>query len=131
MFKWRNEYLTNVSSIDEQHRTLFSIAEKLKNIVLGEPNHTYPETLEEIFEALIEYTIYHFSTEEEYMIKINVPHFTDHEQAHRQFIQSLNKLNFTTDHDTAKELLTNLHEWLRAHVMEEVKIFKNVKEKMA
>ena len=68
--RWREEYETGDSIVDEQHQSLFSIINSLNSAML----EGYGEKiLAETIESLIEYTTIHFDTEEEYMVQHQYP----------------------------------------------------------
>ena len=62
LFEWYNKYSVNNEEIDNQHKALFNIFNRLYDYCMAnEPN----TTLELIISELVAYTKYHFSAEEE------------------------------------------------------------------
>ena len=71
MLTWRDEYSVGVDILDKQHQMLFEIGNRAIKIIQDDLlSHCY-EDIMVIFEELKNYTIFHFKTEEEYMIQIN------------------------------------------------------------
>ena len=61
IFPWNDNFETGVELIDEQHQQLVDILNKL---AVHLANRTGEITLNEIFNELVDYTDYHFKTEE-------------------------------------------------------------------
>lgn len=122
MFKWNKEYVTGVSVIDEQHKQLFSILDKLH--ITSSTEEVY-----DLFEALLEYTVYHFNAEEEYLLQFDQKHAQDHKKKHDEFIQMINEkdLNLLDDNSQVfqDDLFTMVSHWIKSHVIEEVEEIKN------
>jgi len=116
---WRKEYNTNVRDIDEQHQHLVHLI----NVLLQE-NETKkkPEVVKKVLIELIDYTKYHFSTEEEHMRIHEYKNFDEHVQFHKslidQIIKLLNELKKGKKLET-KDLLDILKNWLITHIENE------------
>lgn len=116
---WRKEYNTNVREIDEQHQHLVHLI----NVLLAE-NETKknPEVVKKVLIELIDYTKYHFSTEEEHMQKHDYLNYDEHVQFHKslidQIIKLLNELKTGKRLET-KDLLDILKNWLITHIEKE------------
>lgn len=64
LLRWKDEYLTQVEEIDEQHRRLFDLVNGIYDMMrLGRGQEAIGEALAEFFE----YTRFHFGTEEKFM----------------------------------------------------------------
>ena len=82
---WLNKYLIGVDKIDEQHKHLFFIANKV--LELKEDN-----SKKEIRELLVEFSSYmdtHFKDEEEYMKSIGFPELEYHKKLHQNIVDTL------------------------------------------
>ena len=82
-FVWTLEYSVGVEAIDEQHRKFFDIANGILDLVgrgqadAGQvPGH---------IARLLEYALYHFSTEEKYFSDFHYPEAELHIAAHDYF----------------------------------------------
>ena len=121
LFKWYDKYSVNNEEIDNQHKALFSIFNKLYEYRLSNGANT---TLEPIIAELVSYTEYHFSAEEEFMRSIGYKDIKKHTAEHEIFtgkilqLQSNNRLN---EHVTPKELIVYLWNWITNHVLVEDK----------
>ena len=71
MYELKDQYLTGMETIDNQHRKIFQLADQVYELLKDE-NMLYKDgVLLKIVEELQAYTRYHFSEEEAYMEKIN------------------------------------------------------------
>ena len=62
---WKSEYETGITEVDNQHKQLVDILNKLyEAMAVGKGK----DVLESIFNELTSYTLTHFSTEEKYMV---------------------------------------------------------------
>ncbi len=82
MLEWDDKYSVGISIIDEEHKKLFGILNKV--IVAKEHNGT-PEELWEVLSEMTNYAHTHFRTEETYMKEFNYPEYQDHKEEHRGF----------------------------------------------
>lgn len=121
MTLWRDSYSIGVDAIDEQHRDLFSYAEKfLDAIEKGEDSGGY-EAFIQIVEFLSKYIVYHFSEEEKYQESIGYAGLEEHRKLHRAFVAAVRSYerrltSFQGDMHTLEELAGTLMVWLTYHV---------------
>ncbi len=114
--KWTAELSVGVNEIDEQHQKLYAIIDELaaarsavmdKGAVLA------------ILTQLVDYSDYHFRTEDNYMIENNYPLFLSHRKEHLAYI---NKMGMLIDDLEKKgptltdDILEFLCEWWQAHI---------------
>jgi hemerythrin len=86
---WKDEYCVNVSVIDEQHRRLAELVNRLHEAFECD------KTGENVFIALNEligFTRLHFATEEELMLKYEYPDYAAHRMAHKTLLSGLQSL---------------------------------------
>jgi len=86
--QWQNSYSVGVKPIDEQHMELINLTNKLFNNCMARQERTNSIFLDTIHEA-VEYTGYHFGTEEKMMGRINYPDFSKHKQEHTDFVREV------------------------------------------
>ncbi len=94
---------------DKQHQVLFELIEQLES---GHGNAL-------VFRRLQEFAENHFTLEEEYMIKLDFPHFEAHQRAHDKFRVELDLMIqecHTYDMKFCAALAEFLREWLRSHI---------------
>jgi hemerythrin-like metal-binding protein len=106
-----------VRDIDDQHRALVDILNRLGDVVQGEQ----PEWDESaVLDELVRYTETHFRFEETLMQKVGYAQAAVHEQQHQDLVrQVLDMASRLTrgDHPEAEELVVFLRDWLTAHIM--------------
>lgn len=86
---WDNSYLLGILEIDNQHKKLLMIANELYDIATGSPG-AYKLKMSSALKKLTDYTVYHFSSEEDYMRKCGYAGADMHKTAHDSFINEVN-----------------------------------------
>lgn len=120
------KFLIGIKVIDEQHRQLFQIANKLNGEVLDYA------LLSEIFIELIKYSEYHFKTEEIFWEKLNFEESIIHKKMHEKFIEELNNkiLGLKIENSLSnqkEELNLFIKNWLYDHILKEDVKLKELK----
>jgi hemerythrin len=121
LFTWYNKYSVNNEELDNHHKTLFNIFNKLYDNCLQVEN---VNCLGPIIDELISYSNYHFTAEEQYMADKGYKDRDTHILMHRDFsLKALQMLQVDNknDHELTKELIVYLGNWLLHHVLEEDK----------
>lgn len=122
MFQWNENYITGHALIDEQHKKLFSILQKLYT-------QTTLEEVYELFEDLLEYTVYHFNAEEEFIHSKNEELAAIHKGKHDVFIQMINEQDLSLIDESSNhfknDLFNLISDWIKTHVLEEIEVLKN------
>ncbi|RME67755.1 MAG: hemerythrin [Nitrospirae bacterium] len=114
---WSDKFSVGVTEIDSQHKKLFSLYNNLVDAMYeGETMGKLQETLDK----LIEYVVFHFTTEENYMKKYNYPEYEDHKKMHVYLRDKT--LDIHRDFSEGKPVLTAdvvdfLKKWLTEHVI--------------
>ena len=113
---WIPEYSVGVAELDVQHQRLFRIAQELSHAV----KHGHgPERLGAILSKAVTYTIEHFATEEELMLRYGYPEAFGHRLEHNRFtmkIAYLQREHESGKLEAAEELLEAMEQWLKEHV---------------
>lgn len=78
---WNPQFSVHDPEMDEQHRTIFRLANQLQEGISQRRNGT---ALGRIIEDLLGYTERHFAEEERLMRRHNYPGYTRHKLAHEQ-----------------------------------------------
>lgn len=86
---WSEEYSINVAEIDAQHKKLLEFVNKLHAGVAAEIDR---EELRGLFEDLVEYTRFHFESEEKLMAEHGMATDTMHHKDHKLLLQQLEKI---------------------------------------
>src|ERR1035438_882051 len=90
MFKWKNEYVVGIGSIDAQHQGLFAIGRELYAAMTAGQGKS---VLARILARLVQYTTVHFAHEERLMQLYHYPDFAKHRsEEHTSELQSLRHL---------------------------------------
>lgn len=122
MFEMKDEYLTGIRQIDEEHARLFEIAEEAYQLLKEEFVADKYDNIVTIINELKEYTRFHFAHEEEYMESIGYKKMFTQKIQHMNFIQRLDELNLEEvdvhQEQSIEELLTFLGNWLVEHILE-------------
>lgn len=120
LFIWNDSYATGVDIIDTQHKKLLDILNKLDRIV-AEKNVSSKEVLSMLNE-LVEYTKYHFSSEEQFMLGLNYDKkaYQAHQLVHQRFIDKVAsevELCTVDPEKVTDDLLDFLVQWLLDHIL--------------
>lgn len=121
IFPWDHHFNTGLATIDEQHAHLVELLNVLAREVAFRSNDL---RLNQIFNELLDYTVYHFETEEaiwkEYLFAD--PMEEQHQALHQEFIDTVLRLkeeqNERSSLEIAEEMLGSLARWLAFHILE-------------
>jgi methyl-accepting chemotaxis protein len=113
---WSDSYKLGINSIDDQHKVLFGLINKLY--------HTYGKSrskaeLREVLVELLNYTKYHFGHEEKIFQRIGYAGTPKHIEQHQMFINKVNsfKEEFEKgDVSVALDVVHFLQDWLVSHI---------------
>lgn len=121
MFEWKKEYETNVEKIDEQHKKLFEIGNRLYELIKNDLVIDKYDRIMDIIAELKNYTVFHFQFEENYMVEIGYKKFLSHKVQHDDFIKKFNDIDFKKiDHSQDKymlDLMSFIYEWIDGHIL--------------
>ncbi len=119
VFVWQDNYNLGIEIIDEQHKVLVRIINDLDELLKDEFSR---DKLKALFTELVDYTKYHFSTEERLMKTrgYDVTQLDAHLKQHHQFVQQIQSLNHDTStlsRQEAEWVLKYLTNWLINHIL--------------
>lgn len=116
IFEWREEYRTNIKSMDEDHRRLFECADSFyKKYSLREEVDS-----EELFGFLADYAERHFKDEETLMSRYAFPGLELHQLQHKQFFREIAEVRNQYQADTVRsgmECIKFLRDWVIRHIL--------------
>ena len=117
---WQNSYALGLEEIDEQHKMLFDIMNRIWEGIVRNADAT---TIGSALEDLERYTVLHFTEEETFMRSIRYPNFDAHVALHRRFVQRVaeEKAKAQSGERISLELLHFLRDWLVNHILVEDK----------
>jgi hemerythrin len=129
--KWNNKVMDiGIKIIDEQHMNLITLINRIM-ISIEEENQI--ENIEAFINDAINYSEYHFNTEEEFFekIEINKKDIEEHKKEHQEFIRVVTtfnkdlKTNITIKNNNGIEMATALYRylanWIVHHIIEKDK----------
>lgn len=83
---WNDSFSIRIARMDGHHKRLFEIADTILEHLSNDSDRT---ALANVFDALVDYTRYHFSSEEELMVLYNYPRIEEHRKKHGELIRQV------------------------------------------
>lgn len=127
-FPWQKAYIVDIKEIDDQHKQLVLILNKLYSAFMKKE---HGNIITEVMDELISYTKYHFEAEEKYFVLFGYKWTHEHIRHHRIFIDKMKafKLEVANKNSaTTFKLINFLRDWLKNHITVEdqkyVELFK-------
>ena len=115
---WTPAISVNVKTIDDQHIKLFEIINQVQ--LIRQRGSDRAEMID-VLREMVDYSDYHFRTEDDYMLDNGYPLFQNHRREHGQFLKKLGELLDAYEKeetDLADEIGTFLEQWWLRHVCE-------------
>ena len=113
--KWDDSFKIGSSEIDQHHKLLFELFEKVHDeFSNGTPN------LGPVMDELINYANYHFRSEEIWMMDKFYPGIVDHKREHNSFLLRINiqqEAFHSGQEHISMETLLFLREWITNHIL--------------
>jgi hemerythrin len=104
--------------MDEHHRTLFKLIDRLNDAVLEKNEY---ELVGEVLGSLLDYTKMHFAAEEHLMQKADFPGLEQHKKAHDRLVaqvQELQRRHKGGDSKVTTEISQfMMKDWLLSHIL--------------
>ena len=115
--EWTDDLNTNISVIDSQHRRIVDFINQLYD---AQASHN-KALADEVVSDLVDYTISHFSFEENILEQAKYPFLEPHKKVHQLFIKKINQFveRSQAGEDVTDELLIVLKRWLINHIKTE------------
>ncbi len=123
LITWSNQLAVGVQEIDTQHQKLVQLINGLHDHMLaGDAN----DIMGKVLDRVIDYTGFHFSTEERLMAEHGFPESAAHKNEHQKLVATAvdlqTKLRTGQAHITM-ETMKFLRDWLQHHIMQSDKAF--------
>jgi hemerythrin-like metal-binding protein len=120
---WKDAYRLGVETIDNQHRQLFEMVDKLLHVIDDSKHGDYKKECADAVNFLYDYTVKHFKFEEGYQASIGYADIEAHKLQHKRFIITVDnfaKRMLESDYDMkiVKAFSGSLVAWLNYHVAE-------------
>jgi len=116
-YPWTDKLSVGVPGIDKQHKELVRMINELHAAMTS---GSAKETLGKIIQGLVDYTKFHFGTEEKIFAKINYPFASSHKMEHDKFVKEV--VNFQKEFEAGGLMLSIkvmnfLKDWLNNHIL--------------
>ncbi|MBL7556545.1 MAG: bacteriohemerythrin [Bdellovibrionaceae bacterium] len=117
-FIWRDEYALEIADMDGEHKILINkinfLAEKIEDANGGSSAKVI-----DAFTDLANYTIHHFSEEEQFMGSFKYPQLEGHKEIHKRLIKTVLDFKDRIVDGTydPMELMNFLNDWLVSHIL--------------
>jgi len=121
LIHWDSSYSIGVKEIDEQHKKLIDIINRLySGFLSAQANKIIGDILQEVYD----YTKFHFDYEEGLLTKNKYPTLREHKEEHEKFVSKTKE--YLESHKKGSRVLTYevmnfLRKWLVEHIAEEDK----------
>jgi hemerythrin len=115
---WDDSYLLGIPIIDEQHKKLIEMTNKLYVGCLAGDDTARTYFMNTVHEA-VDYVRYHFTAEEEILKRIGYPGFTAHKKEHEEFVKKIIeevRLFSGGKRFVPNEFVRYLKDWVLAHI---------------
>ncbi|HAM97520.1 MAG TPA: hypothetical protein DCQ26_02820 [Marinilabiliales bacterium] len=113
---WNDSYRLGIKSIDDQHKVLFELINKLYKAYGKSKSKS---SLSSVLNELLDYTIYHFGNEEKIFHRIKYAGTEKHLEQHKKFINKIEEFRSEFnkgDVSVALDVVMFLQDWLVHHI---------------
>ena len=130
MYYFKDEYLTGVELVDEEHKELFRIIGQVHEIIADGFKTDENDEIIRLLEELRIYTKSHFQDEEEYLRSIRYEGLEAQKAAHEILSAGLDEIDLNKigvhQEKMVEELITFQAEWLADHILHMDKKFGQI-----
>ena len=120
---WDDFYSVGFELIDDQHKKLIDMINDLyASFISGQAQEKAPGIVDE----MVNYTDYHFKTEERFFDKYNYPETEKHKEIHQSFVDKAVELKLGLESKqvtVSYDIMNFLRQWLIDHILKEDKKF--------
>jgi hemerythrin-like metal-binding protein len=115
--EWNETIAIDIDEIDEQHHKFIDLIAKLETAIA---DNSVKEHLNEVFDGLRDYVVYHFETEEKHFAEFGCyPNAEAHIAAHTAFADHINEIRYRfldNQEVLTAELAKSMYDWLINHI---------------
>lgn len=126
MLEWKDSYSVGIELVDEQHKHLFKLGNSALELIKSDLSLDKSDEIIQLIDDLIQYTKFHFSNEESYMVKISFPLYNSHKKEHDAFIKKINSIDTASLSVNQQKQITDLVgfllNWILTHILENDKL---------
>jgi hemerythrin len=116
MIAWSDEFSVEIQEIDEQHKCLVELINKLYTGLAAKDTS---EAIEHVLDELVSYTRVHFAVEECLMRLFDYPGYDEHKKMHDKIVERVGEFQRqykAGNHKVGMDLLYFLKDWLMDHI---------------
>ncbi len=127
--KWDKNFEFGFEEIDKQHKFLIGL---LNEFIDARNEGKDFQILKEILSRLLDYTKYHFATEEKFLEENNYPRIAEHRRLHKELIDETTKISndFNSNNiEISDDIFNLLIHWVLSHILEKDMDYKNFVKK--
>lgn len=126
MYEMKEEYLTGIPMIDEEHSHLFELAEQTYQLLNDDMIPDKYDNIQAVLKELLAYAHKHFEDEEAYMESIQYKRMFTQKVQHQGFIEKIDSFDpeeiDENQTEAIQEILNFLTDWLIHHIMDNDKL---------
>ncbi len=115
LLQWKDEYATGIDEVDEEHRDLIDVINRLHELLLAEDARM---TVPAFFARLLEGVSAHFALEERIMGESRYAELAAHREDHERLLEEIRDLMEAFGHAEevdSVDLAMRLEPWFRHH----------------
>ena len=120
-FAWKDEYMTHIRELDEQHQKLVALVNSFyADLLQYQNNEQKREIVMRTLNALVDYSCYHFEAEENLMRKYEYTEYEHHKEEHERFKSQIARFiqeQTETPLVAPFPIVVFLRDWLITHIM--------------
>ncbi len=118
LIQWDEIFTTGIAQVDADHRHLFDLINQVHEAFATQDLMQVGAVLDQ----LVDYSCYHFTTEEAWMWSVGYPKVTEHMRQHDGFARRVTEMqrNYAAGKTAAltSEVLTFVRNWWVTHILE-------------
>ena len=117
LISWSDTLAVNIKEIDDQHKSLVGLVNRLHDSMKSGAGNS---VIRPVLSDLVNYTSFHFATEEKYMKQYAYPEYLRHKLEHDELTKKTKALNDScTDGKLTItiEVMNFLKDWLCNHIL--------------
>lgn len=114
--RWTPDLAVGVQTFDAQHQKLFALVNRVYQVMRSGSNK---EQLSQVFDELLDYTVYHFAAEEKAFEQFDYEDTESHKQKHADLVRQATELRAQMEADkplVAVEVMEFLRDWVTNHI---------------
>lgn len=116
---WRDDYKIDLLEMDQQHEALVELINRFYTALVEK---SAENVIDKVLAELVQYTIFHFSAEEELMRSLHYRDYEEHKATHDRIADRIRQFEAQYrqgGRHIGMELLFFLKDWLTTHINEE------------